>query len=71
MAKYRVNIPKTLWFYTEVEASNEEEALDKAYDLAPSLCAQCGGWGQDHWSVDDGEWGNGEGESEVELVEES
>ena len=32
--KYGVSIPLTGWVYLEVEAENEEEALDKAWDKA-------------------------------------
>lgn len=54
--KYRVQLRKMLWTTVEVEADDEDAAIDAAFDGAlPSLCAQCCGWGQE-FSVDEGEW---------------
>lgn len=55
MPKYRVNLLRVDSFVMDVEADNEEEAVDKAFDETPSLCAQDGGWGKP-WGVDEGEW---------------
>ena len=55
MAKYRVNLLRVDSFVMDVEADDEEQAVDKAFNEAPSLSAQDGGWGRP-WSVDDGEW---------------
>lgn len=54
--KYRVTLIKTLSFGMEVEAADEDAAIQEAYENAQSICAQCGGWGQ-KWSMDDdGDW---------------
>jgi hypothetical protein len=53
MPKFRVNLLKTVSYTIEVEADDEDAAIDAAYDQAPSVCAQCSGWGQD-WGYDDG-----------------
>jgi hypothetical protein len=56
--KYRVTFGKQVWSAVEVEAEDEEAAIEKATEefVYPSLCAQCSGWGQD-WYVEDGdEW---------------
>jgi hypothetical protein len=55
MAKYRVNLLRVDSFAMDVEAENEEEAVEKAMEETPGLCAQDGGWGKP-WSVDEGEW---------------
>jgi hypothetical protein len=55
MAKYRVNLLRVDSFIVTVEAENEDEAVDKAFDEAPSLGANEAGWGR-KWSIDDGEW---------------
>lgn len=57
MPKYRVSIPKVVWLTAHVEAEDEELAIEAAYEIAPSLCAHCSGWGSDEWSVDEDEWG--------------
>jgi hypothetical protein len=56
MPKYNVTFVKTISLSIEVEADDEEAAIDEAYQQAPSLCAGCAGWGQ-KWGVDDSsEW---------------
>ncbi|MEU4726496.1 hypothetical protein AB0G06_43455 [Nonomuraea dietziae] len=57
MTKYEVQLARTDWYRLEVEADNEDEALDAAYNDAPSLCAHCTGWGyQTEGSVDADDW---------------
>lgn len=55
--KYRVSLLKTISLVIDVEAEDEESALETAYEEAPpGICHQCGGWGQ-KWGIgDDGEW---------------
>lgn len=56
MTAYTVNLTSTLSATVGVEANTPEEAANKAPDTIPSICGQCGGWGQD-WSKDEGdEW---------------
>ena len=55
MPKFEVNLVKQLNFKIEVEAENEDRALDEAYSLAPELCAHCSGWRQE-WNIDEDEW---------------
>jgi hypothetical protein len=55
MAKYRVSLLRVDSFVMDVEADNEEDAVEKAMDETPGLCAQDGGWGRP-WGVDEGEW---------------
>lgn len=55
MKRYRV------WFETvastviEVEAEDEQDAVDAAYDGVPGICAKCNGWGQ-RAGIELGEW---------------
>ncbi len=55
--KYRVNMAKTIWLGVEVEADDEHDAIEKAFENEPRrMCAQCGGW-REKWSIsDDDEW---------------
>lgn len=54
--KYHVTLVKMLSFGIEVEADDEDGAVQEAYENTQSICAQCGGWGQ-KWSLDDdGDW---------------
>lgn len=55
MPKYRVVLETTASAYAEVEADDREAAIEAAFEDLPSLCAQCGGWGQD-WSLGLGEF---------------
>lgn len=42
MKKYRVSIPYNADFIVEVEAENEEKAIELAYNEGPPfLCSQC------------------------------
>ena len=61
MPKYKVHFTGYASWGATVEAEDEEEAVDKAYDAAPSICAQCSGWGyaahdyleiSDDWEAD-------------------
>jgi hypothetical protein len=73
MPKYQVSMPKVIWLTIDVEADNEEQAQEKAWDEAPgSICAQCTGWGSEGWSIDDDNaWGDVPGiEIEVRLLDE-
>ncbi len=55
MATYRVNYTSGAFLSIAVEADNEEDAIDKAYEEVPSgVCAQCSGWGE-KWSLDVGD----------------
>lgn len=56
LKKYRVNLETTASMTIEVEAEDEDHAIDKAYDEIPgSVCARCSGWEQ-KWGLDLGEW---------------
>lgn len=56
MAQYRVYMRAWASLSVEVEAEDEEDAIDQAYEEGPgSLCFQCSGWGQ-KWDVEIGEW---------------
>lgn len=55
MSRYRVTLTSSAGFYITVEADSEDEAIDLAYDEAPSgVCAHCSGYGQE-WSLDLGD----------------
>lgn len=56
MTRYRVNMQATAYYAIEVEAEDEDSAVDAAYAEAPDICAQCSGWGQ-KYSMELGEWG--------------
>jgi hypothetical protein len=56
VSTYRVYLNATASFYVNVEAEDEDSAIDKAYEMAPrEVCAHCSGWGQ-AWGIDLGEW---------------
>lgn len=57
MAEYTIHFTTTVSSSVTVEAADEEEAIEKAYEGLPgSMCAQCSGWGQP-WNRDEsGEW---------------
>jgi hypothetical protein len=43
MKKYKVKVPFLCSFSISVEADNEDEAVDKAFeDACPRICQQCG-----------------------------
>ena len=59
--KYRVYLTNTASTSVEVEAENEDEAIDAAYEAPmPTICAQCSGWNRswylelsDEWQADE------------------
>lgn len=56
MAEYQVHFLQTVSISVTVEADDPEDAIEKAFDEAPSgVCAQCSGWGQQWGRDDDGE----------------
>lgn len=78
--KYRVYLSTGASMTVTVEVDDnldpdkaKEEAIEKAFNAAPSgVCAQCSGWGQP-WGLNLGEWEierDSDGrEAEPELVE--
>ncbi len=69
MAEWRVTYRTGASLTMYVEAENEEEALDAAYDAMPGeICAQCSGWGR-KYSLDLGEWELEEDAEYFEAVE--
>lgn len=79
MSKYRVYLGTGASLTVTVEIADDvdpdeakEQAIEKAFDIAPSsVCAQCSGWGQPY-SLDLGEWDiekYNDKEVEPELVE--
>jgi hypothetical protein len=52
MTKYRVTLETTAAAYIEVEAEDEDSAIDAAMDKAPRLCARCTGWGTNDVTLD-------------------
>ena len=49
MPKYRVALNARVSLSVTVEADNEDEARDAAYEKIPGgLCAQCSGWGREY-----------------------
>jgi hypothetical protein len=70
MPKYQVSMPKVIWLTIDIEAEDETEAQEKAWEEAPSFCAQCTGWGRE-WSIDDDNtWGDVPGiETDVRLLD--
>lgn len=57
MPKYKVNMARTTWLTANVEADNEDEALEKAYDVVPGFSAQESGWGSfGKWAAEADEW---------------
>ena len=54
--KYRVSMRAMAYLSVTVEAENEEDAIEAAYEEIPSgVCARCSGWNES-WSLDIGEW---------------
>lgn len=69
MARYSVPFSTGASTVVYVEADNAEEAIEKAYESLPYVCAQCSGWGTTKNSgVDIGDWEYDE--SEEPWVEE-
>ena len=60
MAKYRVKLLREDSFLIEVDAPDEQTAVDRAFGQAPSLGSVESGWGQP-WSVSASEWDDVEG----------
>lgn len=56
MPKYLITLEATASAYIEVDADNEEDAVDRAFENAPGICAQCSGWGTPGVSMDLGEF---------------
>lgn len=57
MTTYRVYLQQMAGTAVTVEADDEDQAIDKAYDNAPSgLCAQCAGFGQSPGIDLSGDW---------------
>lgn len=70
MVKYQVHFTRVDSSFVTVEAADEEEARETAWNEfeSPFLCAQCSGWGHG-WSVDAGEWEQDESDEGVREVE--
>lgn len=67
MPKYRVFLAAVANGSVEVEASDEEEAVELVFqEELPWICAQCSGWGRSY-SMDLGEW-ELEGDFQRELL---
>lgn len=45
MATYTVYLKTFAETAVKVEADDPDEAIDKAYNETPTICAQCSGWG--------------------------
>lgn len=57
MAIYRVQLFRGDWYNVDVEATDEDHAIEEALNDAPYLCAQCSGWGHSaKGSVSPDEW---------------
>lgn len=69
MPKFRVPMTQTITAYVNVEADDEDSAVDKAFEHAPEFCAQCQGWGQS-WSIEFEDW-DGSDEAVEELDEDA
>lgn len=63
MSEYTVTFASNGSIFVAVEASDYNEAIDKAYnDLPRGLCVHCSGWDQS--------WGRDEGDPEaIEVVD--
>lgn len=57
MPKYEVYFKNYASSSVTVEAEDETEAFEKAFEefTYPNICAQCSGWGRD-WYLELGEW---------------
>lgn len=57
MPRYRILMKTTAFATVDVDADDLESAIEAAINEAPAICARCGGWGRDDFSLDlDGEW---------------
>jgi hypothetical protein len=66
MARYRVHMEAVASYFIEVEAEDEDAAVEAAYEEAPGICAQCSGWGQ-QYGMDLGEWELAENDPEYDF----
>lgn len=55
MTKYLIEIQTTATATMQIEAEDADSAIDQAFEGAPNVCAQCGGWGKDY-DLELGEW---------------
>lgn len=66
--RYRVQFETSAWCSVTVEAADEDEAVDLAYEEIPSgVCAQCSGWGQS-WSLGLGDFELAKDDEEFKAV---
>lgn len=56
MPKYRVTYETRAWFYIDIEAKDEDAAIEAGYTEVPDICAQCSGWGQKYELELGNEW---------------
>lgn len=56
MPKFKVLLTAAAEAVITVEAADEEEAREAAFDHGPAICAQCSGWGKRGVTLDIGEW---------------
>ncbi|MEU4224327.1 hypothetical protein AB0F17_08540 [Nonomuraea sp. NPDC026600] len=57
MPKYKVNLARVTWLTAYVEADNEDDALEKAYNVVPPFTDQEAGRRQfDHWTASADDW---------------
>lgn len=69
MAKYRVHLKTYASTSVTVEADDESDAIDKAYDESlPTICAHCAGWGKEYSLELGDEWEPSVGPNESELL---
>ena len=72
MAEYVVYFRTVASTAIRVEADSEEDAIERAYEHVPNLCAHCSGWGQKagvelgEWETIDEDWPALPGEPAVE-----
>jgi kynurenine formamidase len=68
MPKYRVHFEAVADLRLTVEAANEEDAIETAFDNLPGdICAHCTGWGK-KWSREIGEWDIANEETDVVKI---
>lgn len=48
MPKYRLIYETKAWFYIDIEAKDEDTAVEEGYQEIPEICAQCSGWGRSY-----------------------
>lgn len=70
MAEYRVHLSAISSYSVLVEAADEDEAIDQAFEeMSAGICAQCSGWRQ-KWSLELGESWEPESVDECETGKE-